>query len=266
MTSTTKFLTFQVHGPLVSWGERPGQQTRSSARVPTRSALVGLLAAATGIERSEDDRYRNFNENLGMAVTVLDAGIPMTEYQTVKPPAKSPDYVRSRRDELRFIEGNPDTHQDKTIETYREYRQDPFYYVTAWNRLSDRSTEGSNGSTVDLERLRSKLREPEFILYAGRKANVLSVPLNPKIRNSESFTEAFRKYHRKDSILARSSAFDEYDEENVPVFWAEDNDLDFMPEFREKRRRRDDPIDTDKDLYARRVEYEGRLTLSEGEE
>ena len=51
-----EYLVFQLYAPLASWGEEASGEIRHSATVPTRSALLGLLAAALGIRRDEEER------------------------------------------------------------------------------------------------------------------------------------------------------------------------------------------------------------------
>ncbi|PAP57596.1 type I-E CRISPR-associated protein Cas5/CasD, partial [Salmonella enterica subsp. enterica serovar Braenderup] len=52
----SQYLVFQLHGPMASWGvDAPGEVRHSQAQ-PSRSALLGLLAAALGIRRDEEAR------------------------------------------------------------------------------------------------------------------------------------------------------------------------------------------------------------------
>lgn len=52
-------------------GEEASGEIRHSATVPTRSALLGLLAAALGIRRDEEARLNNFNRHYHLAVHAL---------------------------------------------------------------------------------------------------------------------------------------------------------------------------------------------------
>lgn len=52
----SQYLVFQLHGPMASWGVDAPGEVRHSHELPSRSALLGLLAAALGIRRDEEER------------------------------------------------------------------------------------------------------------------------------------------------------------------------------------------------------------------
>ena len=49
-------LLFRLYGPLASWGEIAVGESRHTAVYPSKSALLGLLAASLGIRRDEEER------------------------------------------------------------------------------------------------------------------------------------------------------------------------------------------------------------------
>jgi CRISPR system Cascade subunit CasD len=59
----SQYLVFQLHGPMASWGVDAPGEVRHSHELPSRSALLGLLAAALGIRRDEEERLKNFNQH-----------------------------------------------------------------------------------------------------------------------------------------------------------------------------------------------------------
>jgi CRISPR system Cascade subunit CasD len=54
----SQYLVFQLHGPMASWGVDAPGEVRHSHELPSRSALLGLLAAALGIRREEEQRLK----------------------------------------------------------------------------------------------------------------------------------------------------------------------------------------------------------------
>ena len=48
------YLVFRLYGPLASWGMPAVGGDRPTAAQPTRSALLGLLAAGLGIKRDKE--------------------------------------------------------------------------------------------------------------------------------------------------------------------------------------------------------------------
>ncbi|WP_306191430.1 type I-E CRISPR-associated protein Cas5/CasD [Streptomyces sp. MK5] len=51
-------LTLRLAGPLQSWGASARFARRTTESAPTKSGVIGMLAAAAGIERGDDDRLK----------------------------------------------------------------------------------------------------------------------------------------------------------------------------------------------------------------
>jgi CRISPR system Cascade subunit CasD len=51
----SRYLLFQLYAPLVSWGAPAVGEVRHTDTIPTRSALLGILAAALGISRDNEE-------------------------------------------------------------------------------------------------------------------------------------------------------------------------------------------------------------------
>jgi CRISPR system Cascade subunit CasD len=112
------YLLFRLYGPLASWGETAVGEVRPSAAWPGRSAIIGLLAAALGIRRDEEERQRALTASYGMAVCVENRGELLRDYHTTQvPPERRGVLHHTRRDEL-----NADTLH--TILSQRDYRTD----------------------------------------------------------------------------------------------------------------------------------------------
>jgi len=193
------YLVFQLYGPLASWGDIAVGETRPSALTPTKSALLGLVAASLGLKRPdtihyEGDEQRTLRERVeceahhakltegyGMAVKVEALGLPLSDYHTAEVP-KGTGYA-TRRDELQEVHEQKRVGNFKgTILSRREYRQDIFYAVALWARLD---------APRPLDELRRSLLEPGFTVYLGRKACPLALPMHPRIvKDMECFEDA----------------------------------------------------------------------------
>lgn len=57
----SQYLIFQLHGPMASWGVDAPGEVRHTHELPSRSALLGLLAAGVGIRRDDTERLNAFN-------------------------------------------------------------------------------------------------------------------------------------------------------------------------------------------------------------
>ncbi len=176
-----EYLLFRLYGPLASWGEIAVGESRHSAAYPGKSALLGLLAAALGIRRDEEDRQAALAAGYRFAVKVVSAGHPLRDYHTTQAPDSVGKFVyRTRRDEL--ITGKE---RLGTILSSREYRCDALSLV---------AVVAEANAPYSLADIRSALLKPRFHLYLGRKSCPLAAPLNPLIHSAEGFGEALDTY------------------------------------------------------------------------
>lgn len=172
-----EFLIFQLYGPMMSWGEIAVGGERRSARHPSRSAIIGLVAAALGIERTNEDGQNDLENSLGFGLKLLSAGDILKDYHTTQVPrAESKVLYTTRRDEL-----NANPSAVGTILSSREYRTDSLCLVALWSQPE---------ALVSLEQIKIALEKPTFHLYLGRKSCPLSCPLQPQLLNADSLRAA----------------------------------------------------------------------------
>jgi CRISPR system Cascade subunit CasD len=116
-----------------SWGSRSKFDDRLTEREPTKSGVIGLIAAAFGIRRFETDEIQELSNALKIGVLAEQDGEVFYDYQTVKS-AKS-SWISKR------------------------------YY------LSDASfIVGLEGERSLLEKVSYALTHPYFPLYLGRRS------------------------------------------------------------------------------------------------
>lgn len=163
----SQYLVFQLHGPMASWGGDAPGEVRHTHDLPSRSALLGLLAAALGIKREEEVLLAQFNQHYEFILCASRNPRWARDYHTVQMPAavRKVRYF-TRRDELR----DPDLQQ--TLISRRDY------YTDAWWMVAVAATDGAPCS---LEALRDALLHPVFPLYLGRKSHPLALPLAPLV-------------------------------------------------------------------------------------
>lgn len=78
----TSSLLLLLKGPMQSWGDESRFKTRATAATPTKSGIVGLLAAAQGRRRT--DSVEDLAE-LTLAIRVDQSGSLLRDYQTAQP-------------------------------------------------------------------------------------------------------------------------------------------------------------------------------------
>ena len=170
------YLVFQLYGPMASWGDIAVGETRRSALQPSKSAVLGLLAAALGINRADDTLHAAMADAYGFAVKVLSSGSLLVDYHTVQvPPQKRNTVFRTRKDELA-------AEKLGTLLSNREYRCDTACIVAIW--IAQENAPFSFGE------LQTALNRPKFIPYLGRKSCPLAIPMNPEIKPFDTLKKA----------------------------------------------------------------------------
>lgn len=92
-------LLFRLYGPLASWGEIAVGESRHSANYPSKSAILGLVGAALGIERSDEAQQAGLQQGYQVAVEVFSTGQLLRDYHTAQVPDSAGKFVyRTRRD------------------------------------------------------------------------------------------------------------------------------------------------------------------------
>ncbi len=170
-----RFLLFTLYAPMCSLGEIAIGERRMGWSRPGRSAVLGLVAAALGIERSDDDAHRALEEGLHYAVRTDAPGRPFIDYHTAQTPAaRRGQSFETRREEL-------EAERINTVLSSREWRSDACFTAALWLR---------SGGAVDLDEIAAALRRPRFTLYLGRKSAPLGLPLDPEIVETANLMDA----------------------------------------------------------------------------
>lgn len=236
----SRYLLFQLYAPLVSWGAAAVGEVRHTDAIPTRSALLGLLAAALGISREREEYLNQFNQYYRFAVLPLSSREQwLRDYHTTQVPRENKKrHYFTRREELTQA-----AQEVGTMLSSREYRCDAYYLVAV-------SAESDAPET--LENLAQALSKPVFPLYLGRKACPLALPLAPRILagNLADVFRAGEKQLDQDLTLLYLPA--------QPValcYWegaAEGVDL------MESRQRNDRPISRQRWQFGTRLQHSGK--------
>lgn len=126
-------LLLRLAAPLQSWGSDSKFETRKTDREPTKSGVVGLLAAALGLRRDDTEGLARLN-GLRFAVRADQEGSLLVDFHTAK--SRDTSYV-----------------------TYRHYLQDAVF-------LAGLESEDE----ALLRELEAALRHPVYPLYLGRRS------------------------------------------------------------------------------------------------
>lgn len=134
-----KTLLCKCAGPLQSWGNDSNYDTRRTGYLPTKSAFVGILAAALGYRRDEDEKIQTLND-LDFAVRIDQPGSILMDFHMVHKDGLN------QKDQAVYI-------------TKRYYLQDAVFVVAL----------GSDDDNV-ISGLEEALSRPYFQLFMGRRS------------------------------------------------------------------------------------------------
>ena len=179
----TSYLLFTLSAPIASFGTVAVGERRPTWDRPSKSQVLGLVAGALGIERGEEARQLELAAALAFAVRIDEPGLIQSDFHTTQvPPARRNRRFATRAEELAV--GNTDM---KTILSRREFRTGAMSTIALWQH-------GPNAMANSLDDIGRALQQPEFAPFAGRKANVLMLPMAPRLVTSDDIAGAFSAY------------------------------------------------------------------------
>jgi CRISPR system Cascade subunit CasD len=159
MTDAQASMVLRLAGPLQSWGVRSQFNRRDTAPEPTKSGIIGLLAAAQGRARTAgiDDLV-----GLEIGVRTDQPGSLLRDYHTVSDYRGVP--LPSAKVNKKGIQARTSP-MKMTHVTTRFYLQDAVFVVAV------------RGDAASLAPLAAAIRRPLFPLALGRRSCVPTLPL-----------------------------------------------------------------------------------------
>lgn len=158
-------LLLRLAAPLQSWGINSNFDTRTTERYPSKSGVVGLLAAALGVHRGEDEELSRLC-SLRFGIRVDREGALLRDFHAahiwrpgVKHPAGKDSYV-----------------------TYRYYLADAVFLAGM-----------ESADDAFLCELDEAVHHPAFPLFLGRRACPPTLPLSLGIREGVGLREALEQ-------------------------------------------------------------------------
>ncbi|KOV72257.1 hypothetical protein ADL00_06030 [Streptomyces sp. AS58] len=139
----TAVLALQLAGPLQSWGVSARFARRTTEPAPTKSGVIGMLAAALGVERDDDTTLARL-ARLRFGVRIDQPGTRVRDFQTAR---------------------HFDTHDAMPL-SERFYLADAVFVA---------AVEGDHATVTEL---REALRTPVYLPYLGRRSCPPARPLD----------------------------------------------------------------------------------------
>lgn len=170
-------LLIRLSAPMQSWGTQSRFTMRDTGLEPSKSGVLGLLCAALGINREDDDGLQPVT-SLRMGVRVDKEGLLQVDYHTAQNVLMANGKIKG------------------TELSNRYYLANAVFLVGL-----------ESEDLALLERLQVALRKPVWALFLGRKAFVPGepIPLEDGFRKGETLEQALRNYpslceHEKDKL------------------------------------------------------------------
>ena len=211
----TEYLMLTLYSPMAAMGDIAVGEKRASSNAPLKSAIIGLVAGALGIDRSETDKHLALESGYGYGVLINKPGRPFDDYHTaqtvtqteIRKFTKQNGYEPSTRKELMEIE------KKETILSSRNYRTDALYTAALWERSQP---------SYSLKEIRDALLEPHYTPYFGRKACPFALPLSPAIIKTDgNLSAAFLSHIRSEHMQAIYDLIDVHHDNQDLTFHAD---------------------------------------------
>lgn len=162
-----EYIILRLKGVLQSWGGHTYEDYRPSNLFPTRSGLVGLLAACLGIDRKDLDNQKALSDSFRYAVRVDETPNrfhKITDFHTIL--------------EARKVDGTPNKNP---VVSRREYLCDASFTVVL---------KFMDNAAFDSQKIVKFLQTPVFTPFLGRRSCPLSVPPFHSSVQAESLIKA----------------------------------------------------------------------------
>lgn len=168
-----KHLAIYLRAPLQSWGASSKFGDRGTLDAPTRSGLLGLLAAACGVDKNDEVRDREWlarAAKLSVAVLAFRRGDRMPDYHTVGARYDRDDPWQKRMIPTKAEDGSPK--KDATV-THRDYLADSVFGAVL------------SGDDTLVDEMATGLANPVWGVWFGRKSCIPTEPILAGVFDSD---------------------------------------------------------------------------------
>ena len=189
-----RFLILRLDGPMQAWGTHTYEDFRPSNLYPTRSGLLGLLAACLGIERRDHLEQSNLAASVDFTARI-DSSVarPGRATPVAKPGIKLPDFHTVM--DARKVDGSANKFP---VVSRREYLYDAAFTVAVGEQAAAR---------YSLDQLAAALRRPCYTPTLGRRACPPTRPLLDGVIEATDAIAALRQVSGRGNLIYSESVF-----------------------------------------------------------
>lgn len=204
-----KTILLKFAGPLQSWGTRSHFETRHTDLYPSKSAVIGLIAACLGYRRDEDTAIQALND-LDFAIRIDQNGQLLRDYHTARKYKANGDF-------------------DRTYVTNRYYLEDAVFVVAIGHEDGEWIEEIAHG-----------LQNPYFQPFMGRRSLPLTADAFMGLYDGNVLTnlrscpwQASKSYQRSHPNRLSIYLDTELSNENNPAILRKDRVISFSQKNRQ---------------------------------
>ena len=207
-----KTILLKFAGPLQSWGTDSHFETRQTDLYPSKSAVIGLIAASFGYRRYEDEKIKKLNE-VKFAVRIDQQGNLLKDYHT----------AQKYQDNGKF---------ERTYVTNRYYLEDAIFIVAL-----------SHSNDQFVEDIYDKLQTPYFQTFMGRRSCppsadfVVGIYEQDILQSLKSYPWQAKAWYRKTHTKQLSCFIDSDLDLNLNTYPRRDDILSFSQKDRKHKYR-----------------------------
>lgn len=173
-------LLLRLEGPQQAYGTKSLFNIRDTNREPTKSAVLGMLCAAFGIDRSDVHALKNLRNNLTMGIRVDCEGVVEYDYHIAGGGELPADYICGneiiKKGEYGVKRANGRGGKD-SVETVVSNR----YFISDASFLVGLESDDEKL----LQQCETALKNPHWQIFLGRKSFLPSYPIVIGIFNNE---------------------------------------------------------------------------------
>lgn len=153
-----KTILLKLKGPMQSWGTSSHFETRNTDYYPSKSAVIGIIAASFGYRRDQEQKIKELNE-LDFALRVDQPGMLLRDYHIANKYDKETGKLES------------------VYVTNRYYMEDAVFVVAI-----------SHANDQQVEEIYEALQHPYFSPFMGRRSCPVPLDFIIKITEEDAIT------------------------------------------------------------------------------
>ncbi len=158
-------LLLRLSAPIQAWGDESKYDIRGTRNEPTKSGIIGMLAAAMGYRR-DSGQIKEMASKLRLGIRVDQPGMVICDFHTARAPKYGKGYTLSYHDNgTPVMEKNP-------------YVTERYYLCDACFLVGVECDDSEYLGTIE-----KALKTPKFPLFLGRRSCPPSMPLVLGVKN-----------------------------------------------------------------------------------